>query len=110
MSLMDGYKGSSAESGTHSAGIDASETRLNRLPQRHLPFAFGTIVYHKVRSAKLRGMVTSYMFGPESYAVGVTWDHGLTEQFHRPFELTETFIGDDSDEDEDCIEIEDGDD
>jgi hypothetical protein len=105
--FMDGYKNTSSDDGSGESRNDeeqVSDPPLNRLPSRHLPFAFGTLVYHRARAQKIRGIVTSYMFSHSAYAVGVTWDTGLEEHFHRAFELSEVFTPDYVSDDEGEVE------
>lgn len=52
-----------------------------------LPFPFGSIVFHKLRSEKIPGMVTAFNFRRGRTTCGVTWGNDLCEMYHLPEEL-----------------------
>jgi hypothetical protein len=56
-----------------------------------LPYSFGDIVYHRVKTEKLAGMVTGFSVRERGLMVCVVWADGLNESFHHFFELTTEF-------------------
>ena len=62
-----------------------------RKPVR-LPFDFGDIVYHKIKTERLPGMVTGFILRDNVTMILVTWSDNLCgESTHRLFELTTEF-------------------
>ncbi len=53
-----------------------------------LPFAFGDVVYHRVREDKVAGIITGFHIRPTSIVIAVTWGDNLAETMHYFHELT----------------------
>ena len=94
MSLMDGYKLQGPGMANNAPPIDVATV----MRPKNLPFDFGTVVYHRVRMDKVKGLVTQYVFGRQAYKVGVTWGDNLELCYHDAFELTEEHVPDYCDE------------
>lgn len=56
-----------------------------------LPYDFGEIVYLKIRSERVKGMVTGYYINHSTLMIAITWADTLHEIHHYPFELTKEF-------------------
>ncbi len=57
------------------------------------PWDFGTIVFLRIRSEKIRGMVTGYTFDPRGMLTWVSWPDS-SESKHHLCELTTEYLPD----------------
>ncbi len=53
-----------------------------------IPFPFGTVVFHAIRTERIPGMVTAYNVRNDRLTIGVTWGDSISEAYHHPYELT----------------------
>jgi hypothetical protein len=54
-----------------------------------LPFAFGTVVYHRARKEKVAGVVTGFIVCPSGTQILIQWgDNVGGESAHHFFELS----------------------